>query len=304
MKKLDLSENVLESLPPSFAHMISPEVINLSKNALKKLPVASTENPKSRFGRDLKTLNLNDNQLESIDEWLNESNRFVCLEKLDISNNQISELQNKSMSNMINLRDLNCSKNNISTLPDSLCETLRLKILDVSDNKLESLPELLGSQQLLEEINCSNNQLTELPKDLRKKFNIIKKFNFSKNYIKFVDKSLHHLQQLQELDLNNNQISKIQLPASRDLTKLKLGENPNLETEKLVSRLPSSTFSSQLTCLDLSNCGLKEFPVEISKLLALDDLNLSSNNLGPECPVGIGKLRNLHYLNLAGNSAF
>ena len=133
------------------------------------------------------------------------------------------------------------SSNKLTSLPESVCDTLRLKIINISDNKLENLPENFGNQQLLDEINCSNNEITELPKDLRKKFSTIKKFNFSKNYIKFVDKSLHHLQQLEELDLNSNQISRVQLPASRHLKCLRLGGNSGLETEKLIQRLPSST---------------------------------------------------------------
>ena len=63
-------------------------------------------------------------------------------------------------------------------------------------------------------------------------------------------------------------------------------------------------FSSQLTSLDLSNTGLKDFPIEISKMLSLDELNLKNNDLGPECPVGLGKLKNLHLLNLSGNNLF
>lgn len=221
--------------------MISAESIDLSKNSLKKLPPANTEDPKSRFGRDLKNLDLSKNQLESVEGWFNDKNSFTSLEKLNISTNLLPKLGEKSLGNMINLRELDISSNKLTSLPESVCDTLRLKIINISDNKLENLPENFGNQQLLDEINCSNNEITELPKDLRKKFSTIKKFNFSKNYIKFVDKSLHHLQQLEELDLNSNQISRVQLPASRHLKCLRLGENSGLETEKLIQRLPSST---------------------------------------------------------------
>ena len=106
LKTLNLSENVLETLPPSFSNMISAESIDLSKNSLKKLPPANTEDPKSRFGRDLKNLDLSKNQLESAEGWFNDKNSFTSLEKLNISTNLLPKLDEKSLGNMINLREL------------------------------------------------------------------------------------------------------------------------------------------------------------------------------------------------------
>ena len=77
----------------------------------------------------------------------------VSLQKLDVSDNQLSSLPQLPPS----LQELDVSNNQLSSLPQLPAS---LQELDVSNNQLSSLPQLPAS---LQELDVANNQLTSLP---------------------------------------------------------------------------------------------------------------------------------------------
>ena len=68
----------------------------------------------------------------------------------------------KIINKCINLQKLNCSFNNLTSLPAELLHSLQ--ILNCSCNQLTSLPTELPHS--LQSLDCSNNQLTSLPAEL------------------------------------------------------------------------------------------------------------------------------------------
>ena len=55
------------------------------------------------------------------------------------------------------------SRNQLSYLPDSLCQLPSLEVLIVNNNRLVSLPEEIGKMQFLSELDASCNEITHLP---------------------------------------------------------------------------------------------------------------------------------------------
>jgi hypothetical protein len=62
---------------------------------------------------------------------------------------------------------LNCSKNQLTILPEFIGDLVNLTRLDCSKNQLTILPESISNCVNLQELNCSNNKLRSLPPTLR-----------------------------------------------------------------------------------------------------------------------------------------
>ncbi len=91
---------------------------------------------------------------------------------MDVSNNKISEIYDRSFQKTLNLQTLNLRKNRISKIaPKSFENLFQLRILDLSENLLESFPaNIFGgdsfSSNRLRKINLSGNKLKGLDSEL------------------------------------------------------------------------------------------------------------------------------------------
>ena len=83
------------------------------------------------------------------------------------------------------LKVLNLSNNNLTSLPKEIGNLKQLLQLFLYDNKLTSLPKEIGDLNQLEVLNVRNNQLTSVPKEIG------------------------DLKQLKELDLGDNQLTSV-----------------------------------------------------------------------------------------------
>lgn len=168
IQKLDLRQN--------------PMLITLkcNKNQLTQLDLS--KNP------DIDYLNCSENQLEQLDV------SHLKLEYLDCSNNDLEQLDVK---NSKWLRELNCSKNELTALDADVTHKPNLVRVECQNNKLTSL--ILGENQMLEKLNCANNQLTQL--------------------------NLNNMSALKELNCANNQLTVLDVSSSPNLTKLWLKNN-------------------------------------------------------------------------------
>jgi len=84
------------------------------------------------------------------------------IRELYCSNNQLTSLP-ESIGNLIHLEILDCSGNQLTFLPESIGNLRNLGALHCSNNQLTYLPQSIGNLQNLEVLNCSSNQLTSLP---------------------------------------------------------------------------------------------------------------------------------------------
>ena len=168
IQKLDLRQN--------------PMLITLkcNKNQLTQLDLS--KNP------DIDYLNCSENQLEQLDV------SHLKLEYLYCSHNDLEQLDVK---NSKWLRELDCSKNELTVLDVDVTHKPNLERVECQNNKLTSL--ILGENKMLRKLNCANNQLTQL--------------------------NLNNMISLKELKCQNNQLTALDVSSSPDLTTLVLKNN-------------------------------------------------------------------------------
>ena len=168
IQKLDLRQN--------------PMLITLkcNKNQLTQLDLS--KNP------DIDYLNCSENQLEQLDV------SHLKLEYLYCSHNDLEQLDVK---NSKWLRELDCSKNELTVLDVDVIHKPNLVRVECQNNQLTSL--ILGQNKLLKKLNCANNQLTQL--------------------------NLNNMNSLKELKCQNNQLTALDVSSSPNLTTLVLKNN-------------------------------------------------------------------------------
>ena len=94
---------------------------------------------------------------DNISQLPSNLSHLTSLKHLNCSNNNLTSLPELPIS----LKTLDCSNNYLTSLPELPNLLKTFKILICSDNELTSLPELPNS---LKELDCSNNKLKSLPK--------------------------------------------------------------------------------------------------------------------------------------------
>ena len=198
IQKLDLRQN--------------PMLITLkcNKNQLTQLDLS--KNP------DIDYLNCSENQLEQLDV------SHLKLEYLYCSHNDLEQLDVK---NSKWLRELDCSKNELTVLDVDVTHKPNLVRVECQNNQLTSL--ILGENKMLRKLNCANNQLTQL---ILNNMISLTELNCANNQLTVLDVSSSP--NLTTLWLKNNQ-----------LTSLNLDNNPNLNFS--ITDIYSSDFNNVYT---------------------------------------------------------
>lgn len=175
--------------------------LNCGNNSIQNLDLR--QNPK------LKTLKCNKNQLTQLDLSKNPDIKYLyCsdnqLEQLDVSHLELdylycsnNKLEQLDVKNSKWLRELDCSKNELTGLDVDVTHKPNLIRVECQNNQLTSL--ILGENKGLEKLNCANNQLTQL--------------------------NLNNMISLKELKCQNNQLTALDVSSSPDLTILVLKNN-------------------------------------------------------------------------------
>ena len=149
-----------------------------------------------------------------------------------------------------NLRELNLSYLNLTSIPSSLGNLRNLRELNLSGN-LASLPKEIGNLKNLKVLNLTNNSLGSLPSSIGNLTNL-EELHSSMNKLTSLPSWIGNLTNLKELYLTIN-----------DLTSLPswIGNLTNLKV------------------LYLDGNELTSLPKEIGNLTNLEDLQLYGNNL-------------------------
>ncbi|MBK9461621.1 MAG: leucine-rich repeat domain-containing protein, partial [Sphingobacteriales bacterium] len=149
----------------------------------------------------------------------------------------------------LDITALDLQGQNLSTLPEIVCQQTQLKVLLLNGTKLTTLP--ISLRKLTNWPRLSYNQLTTLPESISK------------------------LTNLQTLYLQGNQLTTLPESISK-LTKL---QTLNLSYNQLTTLPESISKLTKLQTLNLSYNQLTTLPESISKLTKLQTLNLSYNQL-------------------------
>lgn len=116
-------------------------------------------------GQDLKNTESVTNDVEDKSSTFPETN-LVVGKTLDLSNQGLDKLP-QSVLTKTDIEKLDISNNNITgALPAEIRHLQKLKILDASNNKMTGVPAEVGQLSNLEVLDLSNNQLTGLPYEL------------------------------------------------------------------------------------------------------------------------------------------
>ncbi|NXQ82342.1 LRC40 protein, partial [Nyctibius grandis] len=332
LKQLDCTKNYLETVPSQLATMASLEQLYLRKNKLRSLPefpsckllkelhagenqieILNAENLKHL--NSLSVLELRDNKIKSVPD---EITLLQKLERLDLTNNDISRLP-YALGNLPQLKFLALEGNPLRTIrrdllqkgTQELLKYLRSKIQDDVTSPKEEPPvtamtlpsesrinmHAITSLKLLE---YSEKQAAVIPDEM---FDAVRShpvatINFSKNQLNEIPPRIVELKDsVCDVSLGFNKISSISLELCmlHKLTHLDIRNN-------FLTTLPEEMEAlTRLQVINLSFNRFKVFPSVLYRILALETILLSNNQVGSIDPLQLKKMDKLGTLDLQNN---
>ncbi|KAK5643199.1 hypothetical protein RI129_007044 [Pyrocoelia pectoralis] len=188
------------------------------------------------------------------------------------------------------LKELNVSKNAFAEVPKCIRNGLRfLQVLNISYNKLSyfDAPECMMKLRVLK---IDHNNLTNVPVWILMVYALnLEEFDFSHNCVTSLKLSKFHytpMYRLNKLELRNCELRIVdftQLKTISTLKHLDIGNDEsteNLNSFLYLSQLfVSPDWIGRLKVLCLNYLHMSDLPVEISNLLALEELYLTNNEL-------------------------
>jgi Leucine-rich repeat (LRR) protein len=217
-------------------------------------------------------VNLSNGHLDEIQKY-----KLEDITELKLSHNRLIELP-EWIDKCVNLQILNCSLNQLISLPKSL--PISLQKLYCYNNKLISLSESLPNS--LQMLYCSNNQLTRLPENLPTSLQILDCFS---NRLTLLSKSLPN--SLQILNCSYNQLTLLPESLPNSLQSLHCYNNQ-------LTRLPES-LPTTLQYLYCSNNQLISLPMSILNCRFLTKIYYGNNpieNIHPAITRFINRTKN------------
>lgn len=285
VRKLQLGNNRLTSLPAEIEALESLEILDLVHNRLRFLP--------KEVGtlKKLVILNVAENELEAVPEQIATLN----LRSLQIYKNAIKSLP-ENIGQLQTLNILDVSLNALRELPDTIAQLENLQTLDISWNSLQKLPSNIGHLKNLQSLILSGNDLRRLP-DSFQELHALQVLMLGHNDLIEVPTSIQGLVTLFRLDVSRNRI--VRLP--REIGRLRTLQHLQIANNMIRTLPPEIGRLRYLVALDAQSNLLTQIPEEIGAMGSLVELDFSHNKIEGRLPTSIGALRNLVKLNLSEN---
>ncbi|XP_067860922.1 leucine-rich repeat serine/threonine-protein kinase 2 isoform X2 [Heptranchias perlo] len=223
----------------------------------------------------IRSLDLSANDLEN----LNSINEKCCiaaqlaqLQKLDLSQNNLTNLSKDLCTIFKCLTDLDLSNNKFTSFPSHILEMHSISSLDISRNNIGHSLTLNSRCPTLKKLSLSQNQLSSFPECLGEATEKLEELLLKGNKISTIVSSLC-LTELNLLDLSQNCISTMLDTFLMRCSKLETFR----ASENHLSML--SGFPSKMTTIDLANNNFDRVPEAVLKLQHLRSINLSHNKI-------------------------
>ncbi|EAL66222.1 hypothetical protein DDB_G0282725 [Dictyostelium discoideum AX4] len=237
-ESVEISDRFLVTFPLELKQLLNLKFLNLSRNKITRLDGISNI-------LKLEDLDVSYNAISIISDDL-----YQCklLEKLNLSFNQINNIQSSFIAQLKLLKVLNLSNNLLSQLPNEIGFLNNLTTLNLSFNKLQQLPKTIGRLSSLQKLIINNNCLQLLPNEIGELLEL-QQLDCAENELRILPTTIGNCKSLTKLYLDNNDFLEM-IPELGNLMKLK---ELNLRSNQLVD-LPSS-FSKliNLQILDLDD---------------------------------------------------
>jgi len=151
------------------------------------------------------------------------------LQRLNLSNNQLTQIPLEELAQLTNLQRLDLHKNHLTHIPPELAQLTNLQHLDLHTNQLTHIPPELAQLTNLQYLDLYENQLTQIPPELGQLTNL-QNLDLSGNQLTQIPPELGQLTNLQNLQLHKNQLTQIppELGQLTNLQYMSLSKNPLL----------------------------------------------------------------------------
>ena len=322
LKDLNLSRNAFTYLPElAFSNLPTLQTLNLSRNRIRGIDAAAFDLMPDEVSQ-MKTLDLSHNQLRELEDFVFEE--LINLTSLQLHNNELTALNEYTLSGLVDLKQLNLGHNDIETvhastfsdnsklthlrmhaneigsLPEEVFSNLtELKLLNLSHNRLEEFPNVFSALSNLRVVTVSENDLTTLPANAFEHNAELTHLYLSGNDISSLPSgAFSGLAKLRSLSLAKNELTAV--PDVSGLSKLL---NLWLYSNR-IGVLPSNAFSelSSLRNLHLLKNQISSIESNaFAGLSRLTHLRLSENNISALTSATFEGLPSVVYLTLQGN---
>jgi len=258
----------LQTIPSTLNPII--QILTLNHNKFKEIGSASFQ-----FHPELVKVDLADNQLEEIQEKTFEAQKV--LRTLNLSNNKLKNLDNLTLYGLESVEVLDLSGNMFETVGGFVFEYLtKLKQLNLGDNNIRALDvNSFSGVESLQSLNLHGNMFPRVESEAFSLIQNLVKLNLSLNNIsELKTNSFNFFEQLTELDLSGNQIQLLSEDSFLGLNSLKT--------------------------LRLSNTNMSAVPsAALARLIRLEHLELNKNNFKEVGENAFAGLDHLQFLSIS-----
>lgn len=182
-------------------------------------------------------LNLDNNRLTGLGEGIGQ---LTNLQRLTAVNNRIEGPLPAQAGNMVHLKYLDLSGNNISAIPPQFGNLRKLEYLNLNSNDIEELPAEIGNLESLTEFSMAGNKLESLPYETGNLLNLLS-LNVSGNNLKEINFGISLLRRISVMDFSGNRIASPMPPLSHLLiTDLRVNNNAMTFEDIAASLLPDN----------------------------------------------------------------
>lgn len=263
---IKMANNQLTKLPSSFGNFQTLRSLNMSSNCFKVFP---------NFLCDLKSLVDLDISFNGIEE-LSNIGRLTTLERLWMTNNNLTGPLHDSFKELVNLKEVDGRFNAITNI-DALSNLPRLEQIFFGHNLISRFK---GSSPKLRSLHLDHCPLTQF--DVDAPMPTLTTLNLASGKLShFKDTIFENCPNMTKLVLDKNHISSV----SPQIGKLRRLEHFSMIKNPLSSLPPTLGCLAELKHLNLRECNLTSLPAEVWHCAKLEILNISSNILStfPKC---------------------